>query len=41
MIDFYQRNELLETIKRYTSYTAAFREWLTKAAIQRGVENTA
>jgi hypothetical protein len=41
MMDFYQRNELPETVKRYKMYTDAFQEWLMETAIQRGVENAA
>jgi hypothetical protein len=40
-MDFYRRNELPETVKRYKQYTDNFQEWLMKMAVQRGVEQAA
>lgn len=40
-MDFYRRNELPETVKRYKQYTDNFQEWLMETAVQRGVEQAA
>jgi hypothetical protein len=37
-MDYYRRNELPETVKRYKTYTEQFQAWLLKTGIQRGVE---
>jgi hypothetical protein len=37
-MDYYRRNELPETVKRYKTYTDQFQAWLLKTAFQRGVE---
>jgi hypothetical protein len=37
-MEYYRRNELPETVKRYKAYTDQFQAWLVKTAVQRGVE---
>ncbi|KAG9196675.1 hypothetical protein G6011_01796 [Alternaria panax] len=37
-MDYYRRNELPETVKRYKTYTDQFQVWLLKTGTQRGVE---
>jgi len=37
-MDYYRRNELPETVRRYKTYTDQFQAWLLRTAIQRGAE---
>ena len=37
-MDFYRRNELPETVKRYKTYTDQFQDWLLQTAMARQVE---